>query len=42
MDRLVPRFRTSPAGNAFADNWRAARVVRDLGSNNPDPAPANP
>ena len=27
----------------FADNWKTARVVRDLGSNNPDePEPPTP
>lgn len=43
MDRLALRFRTSPEGIAFADNWVTARVVRDLGTNNPEPpAPPTP
>lgn len=42
MDRLVLRFRTSPEGRAFAENWVTARVVRDLGANNPDPVPPTP
>lgn len=43
MDRLVLRFRTTPEGIAFADNWKTARVVRDLGTNNPEPpAPPTP
>ncbi len=42
MDRLVLRFRTTPEGKAFAANWKTARTVRDLGSNNPDPEPPTP
>lgn len=43
MDRLALRFRSTPAGKAFADNWKTARVVRDLGANNPDePVPPTP
>ncbi len=40
--RLVLRFRTTPEGKAFAANWKTARTVRDLGSNNPDPEPPTP
>ncbi len=39
MDRLVLRFRRTPAGEAFAENWKTARVIRDLGANNPNPSP---
>ncbi len=42
MDRLVLRFRGTPEGKAFAANWKTARTVRDLGSNNPDPEPPTP
>ena len=43
MDRLVLRFRSTVPGKAFADNWKTARVVRDLGSNTPDePEPPTP
>lgn len=35
MDHLALRFRSTVPGKAFADNWKTARVVRDLGSNNP-------
>ncbi len=38
MDRLVLRFRRSDPGKAFADNWKTARTVRDLGANNPEHA----
>lgn len=31
MDRLVLRFRKTEAGARFADTWRAARTIRDLG-----------
>ncbi|GAA5484180.1 hypothetical protein [Haloferula sargassicola] len=31
MDRLVLRFRKTEAGTRFADSWKAARLVRDLG-----------
>jgi hypothetical protein len=41
MDRLVLRFRSTVPGKAFADNWFTARVVRNLGANNPEP-PAPP
>ena len=42
MDRLVLRFRGTPEGKAFAANWKTARIVRDLGGNNPDPEPPTP
>lgn len=43
MDRLALRFRSTAAGKAFADNWKTARVVRDIGANNPDePEPPTP
>ena len=46
MDKLVLRFRKTPAGRQFADAYLAARIVRDLGSNSgnndPAPPPANP
>jgi len=39
MDRIVLHFRKSPEWKTFAENWKPSRVVRDLGTNNPDPAP---
>jgi hypothetical protein len=42
MDRLVLRFRTGDPGKALAANWITARVVRDLGANNPVPGPPTP
>lgn len=41
MDRLVLRFRKTEAGARFADAWKNARIVRDLGKSAPvEPAPA--
>jgi hypothetical protein len=41
MDRLVPRFRKTEPGTAFANAWSAARIIRDLGGSAPQPpAPA--
>ncbi len=37
MDRLILRFRRTPEGAAFAENWKAARTIRNLGSNNLEP-----
>lgn len=42
MDRLALRFRSTQEGAAFAENWKTARVVRDLGANNPEPVPPTP
>ena len=42
LDRLVLRFRRTPEGAAFAENWKTARIIRDLGANNPDPEPPTP
>lgn len=42
MDRLVLRFRNSAPGTAFADNWKTARVIRNLGANSPEPVPPTP
>jgi hypothetical protein len=41
MDRLVLRFRTTESGARFAEAWKAARIVRDLGQAAPA-APATP
>lgn len=41
MDRLVLRFRKTEAGTRFADTWKAARTIRDLGQAAPQ-APAAP
>ncbi|MGL4399982.1 MAG: hypothetical protein ACRCXD_08945 [Luteolibacter sp.] len=38
MDRLVLRFRKTEAGARFAEAWKAARIIRDLGGS----APAEP
>ena len=45
MDRLVLRFRKTPAGTRFADAWTAARIIRDLATTSavggtPEPVPA--
>ena len=42
MDRLVPRFRKTEAGTAFANAWSAARIIRDLGGSAPDSPPPAP
>jgi len=42
MDRLVPRFRKTEAGTAFANAWDAARIIRDLGGSAPDSPPPAP
>lgn len=42
MDRLILRFRKTDAGKAFADNWKTARTIRDLGANNRGPLPPSP
>ncbi|MEO5913368.1 MAG: hypothetical protein ABIS50_03985 [Luteolibacter sp.] len=43
MDRLVLRFRKTPPGALFAEAWKAARNVRDLGQAAPtEPAPPTP
>ena len=42
MDRLVPRFRKTEAGTAFANAWTAARIIRDLGGSAPQPTPPAP
>ncbi|MCU0751016.1 MAG: hypothetical protein MUF13_15860 [Akkermansiaceae bacterium] len=39
--RLVLRFRKTEAGTRFADTWKAARTIRDLGQAAPQ-APAAP
>jgi len=41
MDRLVLRFRKTDVGIRFADTWKAARIIRDLGEAAPQP-PAPP
>ncbi|MES2477196.1 MAG: hypothetical protein V4640_15535 [Verrucomicrobiota bacterium] len=43
MDRLVLRFRNTEPGTRFAEAWKAARNVRDLGMAAPaEPAPPTP
>ena len=45
MDRLVLRFRSTEAGARFAEAWKAARQVRDLGQAAPaedEPTPPTP
>jgi hypothetical protein len=44
MDRLVPRFRKTEAGTAFANAWDATRIIRDLGGSAPgeNPEPQTP
>ena len=40
MDRLVLRFRKTEAGTRFAEAWKAARIIRDLGMAGPaEPTP---
>lgn len=43
MDRLVLRFRKTEPGARFAEAWKAARLIRDLGEAAPtEPAPPTP
>ena len=42
MDRLVPRFRKTEAGTAFANAWSAARIIRDIGGSAPQPPAPGP
>jgi hypothetical protein len=42
MDRLVLRFRKTEPGRRFADIWKAARIVRDLGAAKAPAAPEVP
>jgi hypothetical protein len=43
MDRLVLRFRNTEPGARFAEAWKAARIVRDLGGSAPaEPEPPTP